>query len=330
MKLSIPQLSAEELAARLDRIKPVLEDADGLYYIEPVSPKGVAFTWEPKPTCDALDIEPLCVIRTLHSYGYYGFFKPSIAEVLAQIPADKLADTVAFKVRGPEDAQEMNTEKEALNAGFHVSQTTLYKRKLTTLEPKLDEPDDNFRLAVWKGWAELSHEKMAEICRTPKVKAWAAGESQPLMRRTRARIIEEIGAAIEDQKSDPTIEPTKEILSQLDRTFYIVEIASHNDHQYIWEQLWGYPNGRRKDLSYQQGRMSSIQPIGKLAGNTISLSITWDEIGGKQICFIHPESQVVDHRMVRKWIAKYAGKIPTTDTSNFHHMVLAVDQANQK
>ena len=67
---------------------PVVQFArKGKRYIKPVDLFGIAYTWDPKPAGKAKDVKPLCDITTYHTYGYYGFFKPSIAEVLAQIPA---------------------------------------------------------------------------------------------------------------------------------------------------------------------------------------------------------------------------------------------------
>jgi hypothetical protein len=63
----------------------------------------------------------------LHRYGYHGFFKPSIAEVLCQMPAGLDADF--FEVIGPETAEDLNNELDALKAGFHVATTIFYKRK---------------------------------------------------------------------------------------------------------------------------------------------------------------------------------------------------------
>lgn len=59
---------------------------------------------------------------------YYGIFKPSIAEVLAQIPEELIEQTVAFETIGPADADALNKERDALNAGFHVATTRLYGR----------------------------------------------------------------------------------------------------------------------------------------------------------------------------------------------------------
>lgn len=34
----------------------------------------------------------------LHGYGYYGLFKPSVGEIIRQIPKDLLEKVVAFEI----------------------------------------------------------------------------------------------------------------------------------------------------------------------------------------------------------------------------------------
>lgn len=330
MEFSIPRLSEQDFQSRLEKIKPVVERDGDLYYIKPCDPTSVAFNWDPKLTEEALDIEPLCTIRTLHGYGYHGFFKPSISEALSQIPAEHLDKAVAFKVRGPETVTEMNSEKAALDAGFHVAKTTLYSRKAKPSQAKSDPPDPEFQKLIQLGLSKLGGPKMEEICDTKVyLDKWANGQTQP-MRYTRTAITNAINEAIGDQKSDPTIEPGEVVLDKLAGTFYIVEIASHFEYQKLWEELWGYPHGRRRDLDHKPGT-GWIQPIGKVGPDVVEVNLHWDRIGMQQICFIRPESQVVDQRMIRKWIAKYASKIAKTDSWNYFHMVQAVlEKMNKK
>ena len=124
----VPKKRIEELA---ERIKPVVQFArKGKYYIRPVDLFGIAYTWDPKSADKATGLKLLCDITTYHTYGYYGMFKPSIAEVLAQIPAEYLDKVVAFEIVGsPETADDLNREHEAVNAGYHVATTRLYVRE---------------------------------------------------------------------------------------------------------------------------------------------------------------------------------------------------------
>ena len=128
--LEIPPISDEKIAELSLRIKPLVrsKDDDSLYFIKDVDARKIAFSWSPELTEKADSLKAIGAIATLHAWGYYGVFKPGIAEVLAQIPAGYLDEVVAFEVAGPKDAEDLNREKEALDAGFHVARTTLYAK----------------------------------------------------------------------------------------------------------------------------------------------------------------------------------------------------------
>jgi hypothetical protein len=127
----IPEISDERLAELSERIKPLVRNGDGeLCYIRPVDLRGTAYTWSPKIIEKAGEMNVITDITTYHTYGYYGFFKPSIGEVLAQIPAEYVDRVVAFEIiKSPETADDLNREKAALNAGYHVATTRLYEAK---------------------------------------------------------------------------------------------------------------------------------------------------------------------------------------------------------
>jgi len=143
-KSRIPVISNEELDWLYSRIKPVIRygikfrkngkidpsevDVDGLpFYIKDVDPREWAFTWGPKSTRQADDIERLDDIITYHTYGAPSLFKPSVAEVLAQIPEEYLEKTVAFEVRA-ENLREWNHVEEG-GKYYHVTMTRLYQKK---------------------------------------------------------------------------------------------------------------------------------------------------------------------------------------------------------
>jgi len=125
MKEKIPEVSDKKLNELIKRIKPLVrfELADwmdvkpkcdnrgvpvrarsnsrywALFEIEPVHPRKIAYTWEPKPIGGPRhDIACFDAIRTYHKYGAPSLFKPSIAEVIAQIPEDVVDKTVAFEI----------------------------------------------------------------------------------------------------------------------------------------------------------------------------------------------------------------------------------------
>lgn len=129
-KLEIPEISDEKLEELYENIKPVMEREKELYWVHrPDSLRHIAFTWDPRlSNTPVKSLEKICTIKTLHTWAYYGFFKPTIAEVLSQVPENLINTAVAFSTKSPEDASELNKNKVELNAGFHVAETTLYKK----------------------------------------------------------------------------------------------------------------------------------------------------------------------------------------------------------
>ena len=141
--MKIPKITSEELRRRYENIKPLMEDKNGeLHYIaHPDSLSSMAYTWGPRLIRKATHLEPVTTIKTLHSYGHYSMFKPSVEEVLAQIPEHLLDSVSAFHLRGPKNADDLNKFKEELNAGFQVAFATLYRS---------NEPKKELKLTRWE------------------------------------------------------------------------------------------------------------------------------------------------------------------------------------
>jgi hypothetical protein len=126
-KIKIPPITDERIKELLARIKPVITKDGIKRYIKLCHPRNEAYTWDAKPTDEAEGITPIIQIKTYHTFGYHGFFKPSLAEVLAQIPEEHIERCAAFEiVERPKRAEDLNEESEALNQGFHVATTQLY------------------------------------------------------------------------------------------------------------------------------------------------------------------------------------------------------------
>lgn len=127
----IPEISDVHLFHRAGTVSPLVVRDGQLWHVPAVTDvaamRGQSFAWSENMTEQANGLVPAKTVPTLHTFGYYGLFKPSIAEVLAQAP-DDLHHYVAFSVKGPEDAVEMSLYPEATNAGYHVAATTYYKR----------------------------------------------------------------------------------------------------------------------------------------------------------------------------------------------------------
>ena len=135
-KMFIPEISRQTLEDRASRIKPVVTFLEGggrhaRYFIKEVCLHSVAYTWNPVKADKAENLEVLGQIITYHSWGHPMYFKPSVAEVLAQIPENFLDKVTAFEIVGsPEDADDLNRYTEITNAGFHMAITQLYRRSI--------------------------------------------------------------------------------------------------------------------------------------------------------------------------------------------------------
>ncbi len=121
------ELTDDEIARLLENIKPVVRgEDDQLYYIAPIDPKKVSFIWGPHLTNKATDLGEIAKIYTLHTWGYFGFFKPSLEEVLSMIPQRMIEIVKAFEIIGPDDAHDLNRQSSAISAGYQVAVTILY------------------------------------------------------------------------------------------------------------------------------------------------------------------------------------------------------------
>jgi hypothetical protein len=84
----VPEISDEELKTGLARFTPLVLSDHGLMRIALPDPRMQSFLWSPKFIGDEVEIEEILSIYTNHTCAYYGFFKPTLAEVIAQIPKD--------------------------------------------------------------------------------------------------------------------------------------------------------------------------------------------------------------------------------------------------
>ena len=134
------ELSDEQIAEMLETMQPVVRRDGELFYIKSVDPRKVSFTWGPTTTKKATGLLEIARIYTLHTWGYYGFFKPSLEEVLSMIPMHLITNIKAFEINGPKDVHDLNRQNDAVDAGYHVAVVTLYgdahDPSIRTIEPK--------------------------------------------------------------------------------------------------------------------------------------------------------------------------------------------------
>lgn len=124
-----PHLTDLELFERYKRIKPIVVFNSLCYYLRDYSLKelrGQSYLWNAhndiRSKVDLSNTEILMDFSCYHTYGYYGLFKPSIAEVLEQFPDEVLEEANAFYVLSyPKDIEDLNLEKRIVEAGCHHS-----------------------------------------------------------------------------------------------------------------------------------------------------------------------------------------------------------------
>lgn len=145
-KWFIPKISKAEIARRRQQIRPVLRKGKKPFYVK----GGAGFTWNEKELQEeAIGLRAVRTIRTLHTWGHYSVFAPSFDEILAQIPEDLLEIVAAAEITwSPSTADDLNREKEALNAGFHVAETTLYKIDGKAVAKEAAKPKTPFAKAI--------------------------------------------------------------------------------------------------------------------------------------------------------------------------------------
>lgn len=123
----INKCSDEELNRRAERIRPLVSYSDGLWFIKPQHLTDVAYLWKPTKDIKAPEMQVIGQFRCLHTYGHPSLFKPSIAEVLWQIPEEMLDRAKAFELTtAPRNSDDLNAASDALNQGFHVSTINVY------------------------------------------------------------------------------------------------------------------------------------------------------------------------------------------------------------
>lgn len=134
--VSIPKISKEELLERYKRIKPIVEIEGKKYFLREFTESeltGISYIWncnenKKEPVDMSLYVtRPEEIFECIHKYGMPCFFKPSIAEVLAQIPESEIRYVDAFEIiEYPMTASDFEKNKIVFDNGFHISKVQLY------------------------------------------------------------------------------------------------------------------------------------------------------------------------------------------------------------
>jgi hypothetical protein len=93
------------LESRAAMVKPLIKVNNKLWTIQPVDLRNEVFTWDPKRLQQVDDVELVTSISTYHHCGHPALFKPSISEVLCQLPEDFAKQGICWFVTETEDVQ---------------------------------------------------------------------------------------------------------------------------------------------------------------------------------------------------------------------------------
>lgn len=120
MEERVPEISDRRLAELLERLVPITVDGqERASFIQMPHPRTEAYLWSPDPSGPVPGLRVLVRFRTFHAYGAPSLFKPSIAEVLAQLPAELPPEARAFTTF-PETAELSE------RGDLHVAQSALF------------------------------------------------------------------------------------------------------------------------------------------------------------------------------------------------------------
>ena len=159
-KIDIPKMKSEDIVKWYSTIKPIVYHDGKPVYMRELTDKeltNVAYTWlnyenDYADTVDFSKLSVLADVKMLHGWGYYGLFKPSVGEVIRQIPSEMLENVVAFQIiYSPHTSSDFGLFKPEFDAGFHVSVVRLYQAKDDTnevAEPVGEYPNEDSSLPV--------------------------------------------------------------------------------------------------------------------------------------------------------------------------------------
>lgn len=101
----------------------------------------------------------------------------------------------------------------------------------------------------------------------------------------------------------------------------VVEANSYEKHM-----LWNENRQRESPRVWEENLSGFIETIGHINKVPVCISLNTAEVAYQKILFVDPTSQVVDHRMVDKWLKdnlpksafRSNGYVNKTNAMNFH------------
>ena len=134
-KLEIPEIDDNRLKELYQLLKPIVTIDEMKYLLREFTLQELrnqSYIWnrheDKRDVVDPNKLETVDDFLCLHTWGYYGLFKPSIAEVLSQAPESVIEQANTFEIiESPETREDVFKYKEVIDNGFHLSKVRAYK-----------------------------------------------------------------------------------------------------------------------------------------------------------------------------------------------------------
>lgn len=134
-KLEIPEIDDNRLKELYQLLKPIVTIDEMKYLLREFTLQELrnqSYIWnrheDKRDIVDPSRLETVDDFLCLHTWGYYGLFKPSIAEVLSQAPESVIEQANTFEIiESPETREDVFKYKEIIDNGFHLSKVRAYK-----------------------------------------------------------------------------------------------------------------------------------------------------------------------------------------------------------
>lgn len=134
-KFEIPEIYDKRLKELYQLLKPIVTIDEMKYLLREFTLQELrnqSYIWnrheDKRDIVDSSRLETVDDFLCLHTFGYYGLFKPSIAEVLSQAPESVIEQANTFEIiESPETREDVFKYKEVIDNGFHLSKVRAYK-----------------------------------------------------------------------------------------------------------------------------------------------------------------------------------------------------------
>lgn len=134
-KLEIPEIDDKRLKELYQLLKPIVTIDEMKYLLREFTLQELrnqSYIWnrheDKRDVVDPNKLETVDDFLCLHTWGYYGLFKPSIAEVLSQAPENVIEQANTFEIiESPVTREDVFKYKEVIDNGFHLSKVRAYK-----------------------------------------------------------------------------------------------------------------------------------------------------------------------------------------------------------